>query len=491
MQQKGALSAYAFVEAGEAGALRDAGALAWWSHSDLKLHFFRPGASALLALDVHLFGESSWAAHVHSLAWFALLLWLASRIFARVLKPRDAFLATLIYALCGAHALPVTWLAARHVLVAAVCSLAAVLIYLRARAEQWTAGSWLVIGVLAAGLGCSEASLGGVAMIASLELFGAERDDERFPKRVLRIAPLAGLAALYLVAYVSGNYGAQHSGVYMHPLTDLPAYLSELPLRFGALSAAALLAIPSVLYSLDARIAPVLVGLGWFAVAAISVMARRTRLNQAHGWPAVRGLLIGGGLAVVISVAGVLGDRLLVVVMLGPAALLARLISELRIGGRAARAGVWGLLVLHLGFAPVVRSVTAFRMIRATDLGETLMGAFPECDEVRLLNAADPVVHGVSPVAPAFGPRSECTSLSVAVWRASRCERRTSKRDHAYHPCDRGAAHYALRAKSDRSLSRCAGSASRFASRGVGLEWGGAPTCTLHVRCRLPCLGPG
>ena len=89
-----------------------------------------------------------------------------------------AGVATLIYALSAGHALPVSWIAARHTLVCTAFSLLAFWLHLRAREDGWRPGRWLSPVALAVGLLGGEMTLGTVALIGAWEIFG-RRDSIR------------------------------------------------------------------------------------------------------------------------------------------------------------------------------------------------------------------------------------------------------------------------------------------------------------------------
>ena len=210
----GPLQLYEFV--GGAGhpapALRDLGILPWFTADDLKLRFFRPLSSATLAADQRLFGRSTWPGRLHSLLWFLGLLCLVAAVHRRCVSPTSARVATLLFAVAGAHAVPISWMAARHVLVSSVCALLAFWLHLRSRQDGRRPERWLSLVAVAAGLGAGEMALGTVGLIAAYEGLG-RRDS--IAGRVAAAAPAASIAALYVGAYVATGHGAHGSGGYV------------------------------------------------------------------------------------------------------------------------------------------------------------------------------------------------------------------------------------------------------------------------------------
>ena len=192
-----------------ASLMRDRGLLPWFTDDELTLRFFRPLSSAALAFDARLFGERTWLSRLHSLSWFLAILGLAAALHRRFLPPATAGVATLIYALAAGHALPVSFIAARHALVCTAFSLLAFWCHVRGRDDGWRPGRWLAPAAVAVGLFGGEMALGAVALIGAWELFGRR---DRLPARLLAVIPFAVLAVVYLGGYVAMDYGARGSG---------------------------------------------------------------------------------------------------------------------------------------------------------------------------------------------------------------------------------------------------------------------------------------
>jgi hypothetical protein len=124
----------------------------------------------------------------------------------------SADLATLVYALAGGHALPLSWIAARHALVSSALALLAVWLHVRRPVDRWHAGAWLAPLAFLLSLFAGEMALGALALDAAFEL---GRRGETIARRVGAVAIFAAIAALYLVRYVSLGYGARASGAYL------------------------------------------------------------------------------------------------------------------------------------------------------------------------------------------------------------------------------------------------------------------------------------
>src|SRR5205814_1201042 len=107
---------YDFVNDADRAALLERGTLPWWTDPHLKLRFFRPLSSALIWAEHRVLGDGTFPLHVHSFLWWCAVVIAARALFQRVLAPRAAMLATIVFALAPCHALPIAWLANREAL---------------------------------------------------------------------------------------------------------------------------------------------------------------------------------------------------------------------------------------------------------------------------------------------------------------------------------------------------------------------------------------
>jgi hypothetical protein len=213
-------------DAAEHGKLVDFGFLPWWSAEHLRVSMWRPLASALIWLDATLFGAVPWPAHVHSLAWWGLLVIAASRLLSWVLPPSAAAAATLLFALDEAHNVPLSWLANRNTLVAAALGCFALRAHLAAREH----GSRAAVGVAAlswtSSLAAGEYAFGMLAYAAAYELW---RGRSRPTLRAASLVALGVPVIAYLGSRALLGHAVQGSGYYVEP-TEL-RYLSLLPGR--------------------------------------------------------------------------------------------------------------------------------------------------------------------------------------------------------------------------------------------------------------------
>ncbi len=379
----------------------DHGYMPWFADPRLALRFFRPLSSLLLTSDDALFGQAALPAHVHSLLWFALIAIVAAAIFRRTLRPTSATVATLVFALAGAHAMTTAWLAARHTLVGASFGALVVWAHLRWRQDRWRPGAFLAPLFLIGGMLASETALGSVVFVALYELIVPR---ERMARRALHALPVFALGLAHLAFYALAGYGTRHSGTYISPFADPLAFAEAIvirgPLLIGELYGAAPVMIAAMVEQLALPVAIY----GLVMLAGCALVLYRAKLPSIER----RRLLWLGSASVVClapMVGGVLGPRLLALATIGSAAVVGAAIVE---GFRAARSmrglarvgvtvGVMVLVSLHLGFAPLVRTSLPGLLAGMSDAERQLaldadLSACPQGAMGYVLTGADPVL---------------------------------------------------------------------------------------------------
>src|SRR5580692_3272131 len=129
----GAFDLYDFVNDGNRALLYERGVLPWWAEPNLQIRFLRPLSSALLWVDHPVFAGSPLPQHVHSLLWWVATVFAARALYRRLLAPRVALMATILFALAPCHTFPIAWLANREALVSVAFGIPAFDAYLKWR----------------------------------------------------------------------------------------------------------------------------------------------------------------------------------------------------------------------------------------------------------------------------------------------------------------------------------------------------------------------
>jgi hypothetical protein len=197
----------------------------WWVSAEYRLRFLRPLASLTLHLDFSLFGGSPLAAHLHSLLWSLVLLLGGFALLRRVLPARESSWAMVIFTLAICHAWSAGWIAARHAVLGGALAIWSAAFYLRWRQDGGTRHLGIGLILYALALAAGEMALALAPFAFCYEVAGS-RDGWR--KRLMSLAPVAGITLVYLVIYKALGYGAGGSGAYLDPLAQPGAYLSGL-----------------------------------------------------------------------------------------------------------------------------------------------------------------------------------------------------------------------------------------------------------------------
>lgn len=339
----------------------DHGIFPWWTEPTLRAQFLRPVTAATHLFDHWVAPGNPTFAHLQSLFWLAACVVLVGFLYRRWLGPTvTAGLATLLFALDDAHGMPVAWLANRNALIALAFGVAALLLHdeWQRRGRIWAglaAPSCFVASLLSGEIGASTAAYFlAYALFFPEPIWRVSVIDRR--RRVLSLAPVVLVGAVWKLAHTMGGYGASGSGLYLDPARSPMAFASAAALRVPVLLAGQWTPVPSDLAMLLSGPSRLLLAFG--AVAASLFVARWAwRRASPHGpdRTAVAMLLTGTVLAA-IPVAGAFpSNRLLAFLGIGGFGVVAIALRSSGLAGSGSRIE-WGsgLMVLtHCVLAPV------------------------------------------------------------------------------------------------------------------------------------------
>jgi hypothetical protein len=338
----------------------EAALLPWWSEPAHLNAFFRPLSAITHVLDFRAWPGSPWLMHLHSLAWYALLILVLAFVY-RTLEPAAPVacgLALLLYALDDAHGATVGWIANRNALLSATLALPALAAHHRSVHDgQWRflAPIWLALGLFA-----GESAF---CVLGYLCAYALHMDPRSRSQRLLSLAPYVLLFIGHRVLYRVLGLGSFGSAAYHEPLREPLAYLAALGFNLPVLLSAQLfLPLADLGFWSDAGVRAPL----WIvSVLSLSMCVyygaalwRRERV--------LRFWTTGMVLAAAIVSASLPGERLLLAVGFGAAPLLARLLLEAQILTPGVRLphGPWrgfisALIALHLLVAPLILPLRA------------------------------------------------------------------------------------------------------------------------------------
>lgn len=316
-------SLFAFMDnPGQAVVLMKYGILPWWTTQALHLSFFRPLAAATHWLDYQLWPNEPVLMHLHSLLWFALVIYVAALIYRKVMTPFwIAGLAALLFAIDDAHGVPAGWIANRSVLIAALFGFLSLFFHIRRRREGWKAGALLSPICFLLGLLSAEAGVATGAYLVSYELCLAS---DHWRKRIASIAPYAAIGAVWWICYHAMGFGAYGSGAYIDPGRTPLAFLGVLPERIP-LMLYGLWSIPNIgIYGFLPKPFAYFILMGIYALIAAAVFIIMPLLKRD---PVSRFWALGTLLALMPFAATFPDNRLLFFSGLGAMGLLARFLA--------------------------------------------------------------------------------------------------------------------------------------------------------------------
>jgi hypothetical protein len=215
--------------------LIESGLCPWWTARNLRIANFRPLDSFTHWLDYRLFPNSPRLMHLHSIIWFAAVVFLVSILYRRFMAPIwMATLAALLYTFDDNNYFPAMWIANRNLLLALFFSILTLLLH-----DKWRRHHSLAAGIAAPftlllSLLSTEA---GIATFAYLFAYALIIDRDSRIGRIVSLAPAFLVIAGWRVFYTALGYGATASGFLIdpgrEPLRYVRAVLERAPVLFS------------------------------------------------------------------------------------------------------------------------------------------------------------------------------------------------------------------------------------------------------------------
>jgi hypothetical protein len=343
--------------------LTNLGLLPWWTNPEVKYAFWRPLTEFTHGIDYLLWPQLPVLMHLHSLLYFALLLWATFRLFAAFQgqgNGRALGWAVFLFALSYGHGVPAGWIANRNAVLACLFLVLTLYFHHRWRVQERGILDLRAVLLFIAGLLCGEMAVSTGCYILAYVLF---LDTGNWRDRLTSLSPyvLAGLIWLGVRAML--GYGAHGSGHYIDPLQTPQLFLELLGRRGLDLLGGLFFAVPPELGSAlpPGRIA--LYGL-LFGVLLVLSLPLLKQDRRARFW-------LAGALMCLLPVASTVPhSRLLLAASIGAAGFLGLWLAawrEQRLlrqpGALQATAFLAGLLIsLNLGVSALLLPLEAFSM---------------------------------------------------------------------------------------------------------------------------------
>jgi hypothetical protein len=360
---RGPFDFYDFVNGHDRALLLERGIVPWWTDPSLEIRFFRPLSSLLLYGDHRTFASAPLVLHVHSFLWWVLAVLGVRALFVRYFSPRVALFATAAFALAPCHVLPLAWLANREALVSLALGLVALVRYEDFRDTKKPKDAVLATLLFALAFLAGEYALLLGGYVVAFELFRAKGPATSLGRRVVGLLPFVVPLVAYLVVRRALGYGTTASGFYSDPTRDPLGFLSAAPKRLSWLVLGAWLALDGeAMRPSYSAVALVLAAVALLVFVRPAVLAAIRALDDL---PKRRAMALGlGSLLSLVPVLSVQpSPRLLEAALVGVAAIVALVVDHAFFTERTAgpfpmgeRAAQVALLFLFAHFveAPIV-----------------------------------------------------------------------------------------------------------------------------------------
>lgn len=297
--------------------------LPWWTYPEYRVAFFRPLSAFTHDIDSFVWPYSPAMAHVQSIAWYVLLLFLVLRLYERYTGSAWlAGLAFLLFVIDDTHGEPINWLANRHAIVATAFGLLALWAHDRHRRDQGKAFAWILpAACFGVSLLAGETAAGTCAYLFSYALFV---DTASRRSRAVSLLPYVSIVLVWRTVYQWLGYGAFGSDGYIDPGREPGAFLARFPQVFAVLLQGQVGLIPSEWWLMGPpEIAPIaLVCAFTFSVVFLWLVFALLRHDRMARFWSVS--LLG---AILPATAGVPSDRTLLFSSVAAAPLLAHLFA--------------------------------------------------------------------------------------------------------------------------------------------------------------------
>jgi len=345
------------------------GLVPWYADGEQKLAHFRPVSSGLCWLDYAVCGREPFWPHVHSMLWLVAVVVAAGMFLRRVLSPRVAGAALLIFAVSPLLQV-VEWWCCRYALVMAAFGFAGLWAHVRWRTRGWRPGAVLSLGFLAGSLLAGESGVQNYAYLFAYALFG-DRGSSR--TRALSLLGPTAVLMSYLAVRSGLDYGVARSFFYSDPFHETAIFLANA----GRACARTVLCLV-VPGKLDLSARWLVRAAMAFAVVLLGIWVRRRMPVRRGPDAAIYWLLLASMVSMVPSFASTAPRaQMLIVPYLGVTALLAvllqrgcRVVRDRSVTGvrRALTAALWLAVLGGMVLAPaLLSSLKLFELGTAED----------------------------------------------------------------------------------------------------------------------------
>ncbi|MCY4045846.1 MAG: hypothetical protein OXE99_12280 [Cellvibrionales bacterium] len=214
--------------------LIDYGLIPWWIDKDMKAVFFRPLSEVTHLFDFYVL-KQPWLMHLHSLCWYALLLYAVYKLYATFSHLRPVvMLGLLFFAVDATHAFTVAWIANRNAIMASAFIVFALIYHHYYRESRQTHHQLLSLLFILLGLLSGEIALSIAPILFAYACFYENHGQITWMDSAKSLAAPALLLLAWLIFYKTAGFGARSDGGYYldaigQPLQFIHILIERLP----------------------------------------------------------------------------------------------------------------------------------------------------------------------------------------------------------------------------------------------------------------------
>ncbi len=364
--------------------LLNSAAIPWWTVADLKVNFWRPVAE-LSHIDYRYFLQQPKLLHLHSLIWYGVMLFLLAAYYRRLFSNKIVWLlALLLFVSEPFHAVSVTWLANRNIIIAGVFSLLSLILHIDYRQLQSPWRLWLSLICFSLALLSAEISVSVLGFLFAYTLFLDNK-----PKAYRVAIPYAVLAIVWFISYKVLGYGVSGSAaMYIDPITRPFGFIAQYAQRTPLVLALQLSIYPKLFPAIFTPLVLATLGSGVLALWLGLTLRFKSRML---------GFLLAAFLFSILPLASaLLHERNFVFVSMALSPLLALLLDYLwRNRGWLNKSAFYSLVFLRIVLAAVFVPIACLYMIfMVNNPINSTINSLPEVmDDNHVLLFGVPMMH--------------------------------------------------------------------------------------------------
>lgn len=206
---------------------RDYGSLPWWMSDTVKCSLWRPFTAFTHWLDYRLYPDSPAFMHAHNIAWFAVVIFIVTIIYRRIIGTVwVAGLAAVMYLLDANTYFPVSFIANRGFIISLCFGLLCFYSFHKWRTTGSYTSAILSVIFISLSILSNEA---GVSTFAFVLAYALVLDKSSWRSRILSLLPSILVIISWRIIYQYLGYGVKGAGAYLDPGHEPLRFLFHLP----------------------------------------------------------------------------------------------------------------------------------------------------------------------------------------------------------------------------------------------------------------------